>query len=77
MFCGIGYFLLSQLNSAWQLYVFYGLVVGIGLSSADVIALTVTARWFVRRRGMVTGTRQGGHRERAADHAFIGRASGS
>jgi MFS family permease len=53
--CGIGYFLLSQLNSAWQLYVFYGFVVGIGLSSADVIPLTVTARWFVRRRGMVTG----------------------
>jgi MFS family permease len=53
--CGIGYFLLSQLNSAWQLYVFYGLVVGIGLSSVDVIPLTVTARWFVRRRGMVTG----------------------
>jgi MFS family permease len=53
--CGIGYFLLSQLNSAWQLYVFYGLVVGIGLSAVDVIPLTVTARWFVRRRGMVTG----------------------
>ncbi len=53
--CAIGYFLLSQLNSAWQLYLFYGLVVGIGLSSVDVIPLTVTARWFVRRRGMVTG----------------------
>ena len=53
--CAIGYLLLSQLNSAWQLYLFYGLVVGIGLSSVDVIPLTVTARWFVRRRGMVTG----------------------
>jgi MFS family permease len=55
LFCGSGYFLLSQLNSVWQLYLFYGLVVGIGLSSIDVIALTVTARWFVRRRGMMTG----------------------
>ncbi len=53
--CGIGYFLLSQLDSTWQLYAFYGLAVGTGLSSADVIPLTVTARWFVRRRGMVTG----------------------
>jgi MFS family permease len=53
--CGIGYFVLSQLNSAWELYLFYGLLVGIGLSSADVIPLTVTARWFVRRRGMMTG----------------------
>jgi len=55
LICGIGYFLLFQLSSAWQLYLFYGLVVGIGLSSVDVIPLTVTARWFVRRRGMMTG----------------------
>ncbi len=52
---GSGYLLLSQLNAAWQLYLFYGLVVGMGLSSADVVPLTVTARWFVRRRGMMTG----------------------
>jgi MFS family permease len=53
--CGIGYFVLSQISSTWQLYLLYGLVVGTGLSSADVIPLTVTARWFVRRRGMMTG----------------------
>ena len=55
VFYGSGHFLLSQLNSVWQLYLFFGLVVGIGLSSIDVIALTTTARWFVRRRGMMTG----------------------
>jgi MFS family permease len=55
LFCGCGYILLSRLDSMWQLYLFYGLVVGVGLSSVDVIALTVTARWFVRRRGMMTG----------------------
>ena len=54
-FYGAGHFLLSQLNSVWQLYLFYGLVVGIGLSSIDVIPLTTTARWFVRRRGLMTG----------------------
>jgi MFS family permease len=54
-FYGCGYFLLSQLNSAWQLYLFYGLIVGIGLSSIDVIALTTIARWFSRRRGIMTG----------------------
>ncbi|MCK4786272.1 MAG: MFS transporter [Desulfobacteraceae bacterium] len=52
---GSGYLLLSQLNSVLQLYLFYGLVVGIGLSSVDVIALTTIARWFVWRRGMMTG----------------------
>lgn len=55
LFCGCGYVLLSRIDSVWELYLFYGLVVGIGLSSVDVIALTVTARWFVRRRGMMTG----------------------
>ena len=52
---GSGYLFLSQLNSVSQLYLFYGLVVGIGLSSVDVIALTTIARWFVWRRGMMTG----------------------
>jgi len=55
LFFGSGFLLLSTLNAMWQLYVFYGLIVGIGLSSIDVIALTVTARWFVRRRGLATG----------------------
>jgi MFS family permease len=52
---GLGLLLMSQLSTVWQLYVFYGLIVGIGLSSIDVIALTTTARWFVKRRGMMTG----------------------
>jgi MFS family permease len=55
VFYGAGYVLLSQINSVWQLYLFYGAVVGIGMSSIDVIALTTTARWFVRRRGTMTG----------------------
>ena len=52
---GAGYFLLSQVNSVWQYYLAYGLVVGMGLSSIDVIPMTVITRWFVRRRGMMTG----------------------
>ena len=52
---GFGFILMSRVNALWQLYVFYSLIVGVGLSSIDVIALSTTARWFVRRRGMVTG----------------------
>jgi len=55
VFYGSGHLLLSQLSSIWQLYLFFGLLVGIGLSSIDVIPLTTTVRWFVRRRGMMTG----------------------
>jgi len=54
-FFGLGLLFMSGLNNVWQLYLFYGVVVGIGLSSIDVIALSTTARWFVRRRGMMTG----------------------
>jgi len=52
---GLGFLLMSRLDTVWQLYLFYGVVVGVGMSSIDVIALTTTARWFVRRRGIMTG----------------------
>lgn len=52
---GLGYLLMSQVNSVWQLYLFYGALVGIGTSIGDVALLSTTARWFTRRRGMMTG----------------------
>ena len=55
IFFGCSYLLLSQLQAVWQLYLFYGLVAGIGLSAIDVIPLTTTARWFLWRRGIMTG----------------------
>jgi MFS family permease len=55
IFLGCGYLLLSRLETASQLYLYYGLVAGIGLSGVDVIPLTTTARWFLRRRGTMTG----------------------
>ncbi len=55
VFLGCSYILLSQVQAPWQLYVFYGLFAGIGLSGIDVIPLTTTARWFLLRRGLMTG----------------------
>ena len=52
---GLGYLLMSQVSSIWQLYLFYGVIVGIGMSGVDVPILATVARWFVRKRGMVTG----------------------
>jgi MFS family permease len=54
-FCGFSLLLMSRIYSPWQLYLFYSLFFGIGLSAVDVIALSTTARWFVRRRGVMTG----------------------
>jgi len=45
----------SQLNTVWQLYLFLGVMVGIGLSGTDVMLLSTTARWFVKKRGMMSG----------------------
>jgi MFS transporter, OFA family, oxalate/formate antiporter len=54
-FLGIGYLLLSYMQSPWQLYMLYGLMVGVGYSTHDVITLSTIARWFVKRRGMMSG----------------------
>jgi MFS family permease len=41
---GLGHVLMSRLGAVWQLYVFYGVVVGIGMSSIDVIPLSEAIR---------------------------------
>lgn len=52
---GAGYFLMSQLNGLWQLYLFFSVVIGIGMGGSFAPMMTLTARWFTRRRGMMTG----------------------
>ena len=57
--CGIvfalGAFLTSRISSLWQLYLSYGLVLGIGVSAFDVVILSTIARWFTFTRGVMTG----------------------
>ena len=46
----------TLMQAAWQLVVLWGVLVGIGSGSmALVLGATVATRWFVRRRGLVTG----------------------
>jgi MFS family permease len=52
---GLGCVLMGRLSSLGGLYLCYGLILGFGLSSIDVIALTTVARWFAHRRGVMTG----------------------
>jgi len=54
-FMGLGCVLLSQLSATWQLYVFYGIIFGIGISGVWVPLVSTVARWFKSRRGMMTG----------------------
>ena len=51
---GLGYLLMSQLSSIWQLFLFYG-VISIGMSAALVPTLSTVARWFVKMRAFMTG----------------------
>jgi MFS family permease len=55
LFFGLGYALLSQINAIWQLYLFYGVLVGIGACATDVVLLSTIARWFAKRRGVMSG----------------------
>ena len=52
---GVGYLLMSQVNTIWQLYLFYGIIVGMGQSAVDAPVLSTLARWFARKRGMAIG----------------------
>lgn len=56
--CGIltviGYLLMSQVEAVWQIYLYFGILVGIG-SAVFAPLLSTVARWFVKRRSMMTG----------------------
>ena len=52
---GLGYLLLSQVNAVWHLYLCFGVLAGISIGAHDVCTLSTVARWFVKRRGLITG----------------------
>ncbi|MBW2593120.1 MAG: MFS transporter [Deltaproteobacteria bacterium] len=52
---GMGYMLMSQVSSAWHLYLFYGVLTGMGLSGSYVPLLSTVSKWFNRQRGLMTG----------------------
>jgi len=54
-FLGLGLILPSQISAAWQLYLFYGLMVGFGLSVAFAPLMATVSRWFVSKRGLAIG----------------------
>ncbi|RII11782.1 putative MFS-type transporter YhjX [Streptomyces sp. YIM 130001] len=52
----VGSLLTVWMTAAWQLILYWGLLVGLGSGSlALAFAATVTNRWFTERRGLVTG----------------------
>lgn len=54
-FLGLGYLLMSQIDTLWQLYLFYGVIIGTAMSGLWVPLLSSVARWFAGRRSLMTG----------------------
>ena len=52
---GLGYFLMSKVGAVWQLYLFYGVIIGSGMGSSWVPIVSTVARWFTKRRSLMTG----------------------
>ena len=52
---GLGCVLMGRLTTLWELYLYFGIIFGMGFSAVDVIALTTIARWYSHRRGFMTG----------------------
>jgi MFS family permease len=52
---GSGYLLVSRIHDVWQLYLTYGIIMGLGASAADVALLSTVARWFDKRRSLMSG----------------------
>jgi MFS family permease len=52
---GLGYLLMSTVSALWEYYLYCTVIIGIGISGTDVVVLSTTARWFVKKRSMLTG----------------------
>jgi MFS family permease len=59
-FLGISYLLMSQITVLWQFQLCYILVLSVGMSAILIPVMSIIARWFVRRRGFITGIVQSG-----------------
>jgi MFS family permease len=52
---GVGVILLSRITSLWQLYLIYGVVIGIGSGGMYTPLVTMLTRWFPSNRGLMAG----------------------
>ncbi len=55
LLAGAGYVLLFWITSIWQMYIIYGVIIGLGMGAIFVPVSTTLPRWFVARRNMSNG----------------------
>lgn len=59
-FLGIACLLLSQIAALWHFTLLHALVMAVGASTAAVPVMATVSRWFVKRRGLMSGLVQSG-----------------
>lgn len=52
---GMGFLLMSQVTSLWQVYISWGLLFGVTASCCWVPLMSTIPRWFAKKRGMAIG----------------------
>ena len=53
VFMAVGYVGISRIGSLWEFYLYYGVVVGIGVGGASVpLVAALMSKWFEKRRGL-------------------------
>jgi MFS transporter, OFA family, oxalate/formate antiporter len=52
---GLSLILTSTMSEVWHLYLWYGILAGIGCSPLNVTLVSMIGRWFSKHRGLVMG----------------------
>ncbi len=57
LFMGVGYMLMSLTGEIWQIYLFYGVIIAVGMSGGYVPLTSTVTRWFTgnSKRGLMVG----------------------
>jgi MFS family permease len=55
LLAGAGFLLMSLTHTVWQLYLFYVVIVGLGMGGVYSPQMSTIARWFTHKRNLMTG----------------------
>ena len=55
IFIGLSLLLTSQVNSVWQLFITYSLLLAVGAGAMFTVSMATAARWFDKKRGLAVG----------------------
>ena len=57
---GIAFLLMSQISSLWQVYLIWGILMGISFCFCLLPIMAIVPRWFIKRRGIAMGITMAG-----------------